>query len=147
MSWNYILAISFEIYYRMRNPYTVNFGGRSRLYHIFSQVTGWTVGIILISSPHNNGSSMMQTCFVENHSKFELFVLFPICVHVPIIVFLSVHCGMNIRGVPHLKFLWVHIRVCLVFFLSWAPSLVSQGLTYSKFYLNVPEWFEIVRVI
>ena len=143
--WNYQVAISIELYMRMRRPYTVNFGNRSKIYHIVSQSIGIATFIILVLSSDNNGESIMLTCFIQDKTRYEFVLTFPLCVHTPIIGVLSIYGFCFLRGVKNINTLWVHLRFCFVFILCWMPILIIHSLNYNEFNIFTPDWFMTVK--
>ena len=145
ISWNYIVAISYEIYYRLKHPYIVKLGSRTILYHIAAQLIAIVVFCVLMFADNNNGQSTMGTCFFESGSDYELLMFVPLVLHCPLVIYFGVVSAYYLWGKPHLQLFWVHVRVCIAFFLSSVLIIALHGLNYGPFEINLPSWMLAVR--
>ena len=135
MCWNYVLAITYEVYYRIKHPYTLNFEGRAKVYHTLSLLLSITYGVVLLINPADNGDSIIGTCFIDKNAFTGAL---PVYIHLAAITFLSIHTGISLWRVNDLHFLWIQLRFCIVFTATGIPSMLGHNFSYHIKNSNIP---------
>ena len=144
INWDYILCLSLEVLIKLKNPFNSNYKTRLLIYHLSSHLSSFVIFIILSSVSNNSGKSLMNTCFVEEQSGYELVVFIPVFIHAPVCIFTCLYAVWASWGSKHGTYARYHIYVVTVFSISWLPLGIAHGLEYERFHVTQPEWFTIV---
>lgn len=143
LSWDYTLFLSAEILLKILNPYKTGYKKRRIWYHTFAHLSSATIFIILMIS-ETNGNSVLDTCFVEEFSVYELLILIPALLHFPLcvgIIGYALYISHNTHYAIYLKY---HIMVVMTFSFCWVPIGIVHGLFYYRFHTILPEWYVYV---
>ena len=127
--WNYNLALSYEIYQKIRKPYIVSYYSRRVIYHVLSLGLAIPVFLILILD-NREGDSIMGTCLVEKNSWYEFIFFPPLVVHLPLclaVVTYSLKVLWKRKLENHILF---HAYVVLAYTLSWGPIAITHIISY-----------------
>ena len=144
LSWDYNVLLSIEILLKILNPHRTGYVRRRFWYHSISHLTSLAIFIALMVG-ENNGNSVLNTCFVESRTVYELVILIPAIVHFPVCIGITAYTfwlSHNTFYVPYLKY---HMVVVCVFAGCWLPPSLLHGLNYRGFGVQVPEWLAVVN--
>jgi hypothetical protein len=143
LSWNYILFLSIEICIKIKYPLICKDQVRTLAYHLISHFSSLTIFLILITGDQN-GESIIGTCFLQDQSVYELILLVPLILYLPVFVFVCGYtlylCRVNIYA-SKLKH---HVYIVIVFTLCWLPNSLVHGLNYKEFNISIENWCIIV---
>jgi hypothetical protein len=134
--WDYILCLSLEILIKIRDPLNTSHKRRMAFYHVFSHTTGLTVLCLLAIAKDNHGGSLVGTCFVRSQSIYELIVLVPIVVHMPVCLYVSCYIFWLTRKSEIASRLKHHNYVVFAFSVCWGINGIAHGLNYEGFRLH-----------
>ena len=134
LSWNYVLFLSVELIKKIKDPLKCNYKRRLMVYHILSHSSSLTVFICLIAVDNNNGQSLIHTCFVEKNSPYELIIMLPVIIHLPICLYICAWTIWYSLKNNHAALLRPHVNVVLAFSISWVPIGLAHGLSYPGFH-------------
>jgi hypothetical protein len=143
LSWDYNLLLSIEILLKILQPHKTGYSIRRIWYHCISHLTSFIVFLFCMLGD-NNGNSIMKTCFVQEKSVYELFVLVPALLHFPLCIIIIGYTIYISYGTFYLRYLNYHMLVVATFAFSWVPIAIVHGLNYYKFEYTVPEAFVVV---
>ena len=138
LCWNYILFLSIELIEKLKSPLKCYYKKRMWIFHIISHLSSFLVFITLATVPNNNGNSLVKTCFVQEKSFYELFIMFPLFIHFPICLYKCCFILWHSFNNENAVLLRPHIYVVLAFSITWVPNALAHGLNYSGFDLNPP---------
>ena len=146
LSWDYILFLSIEILIKLKDPLNCNYTTRILFYHLFSHISSLIIFIVLSAVSNNNGSSVINTCFVQQRSVYELLILVPALIHFPICLFVCCYTLWMSRYIKHSNYAAYHVYIVAAFCISWLPGSLAHGLQYRGFDLENIVWLDDVRV-
>ena len=143
VSWNYNLLLSIEILLKILNPHTTGYHTRRVWYQIVSHLTSLVVFIVLMSGD-NNGNSIMETCFVQDRSVYELVVVLPAIVHFPLCIGIICYTIWISYGTFYVNYLKYHMLVVIAFSIGWVPVSLVHWASYAELYEQIPFWVVLV---
>ena len=143
LSWDYTLLLSIEILQKILNPYNTGYKKRRIWYQVISHLTSLVVFIVLMTGD-NNGNSIMLTCFVENRSVYELFVLIPGLLHFPLCIGITGYTFWISYNTFYVSYLKYQMLVVVSFAIGWIPIAIVHGINYKNFHVDIPFWLLFV---
>lgn len=147
MSWDSILFLSLEILIKITDPFNCNYKKRMLIYHIVSQISGLAIFILLVSVDNNNGNSLIQTCFVQDKSAYNIIIGVPIILHFPICLYVCCYTIWIFKRSRYAKNLLHHVYVVIAFSIGWVPNAFLHGMNYKSFHLENIEVLDDVSYI
>jgi hypothetical protein len=144
LSWDYNLFISIEILLKVRNPHEESYKGRKFWYHFLAHLSSSAVFITLMLSG-TNGKSLLNTCFIEKETIYELVFVAPALFHFPLCMSLTFYTLYLSYGTHFKPYLFTHMLVVATFSVSWVSVALFHGISYLEGSKYPPEWFVYVK--
>ncbi|OMJ95176.1 hypothetical protein SteCoe_1553 [Stentor coeruleus] len=143
LSWNYTVFLSVEILIKMTNPCVTDYKKRTRWYHLISHALSICIFfVVAINYKHNNGKSIIKTCFVQKGSFLELIVIAPVFIHFPIATGLNGYTIYKFyRAKEIIDYLRYIIFVVIAFSIAWVPVAIVHGIQFDAFNIKTNDTF------
>ena len=136
LHWDYMLFLSLEILIKVKDPLNCKHNQRVKFYHIISNLLSLGIYIWLSVAKDNNGKSGLKTCFVEQESIYELLILVPSLIHLPVMIGICLYILWASRKLRHSSYAKHHIYVVTTFVITRIPVCLADGLNYEKFNID-----------
>ena len=136
LTWNYTLALSLEIFSKVRNPLRHSYRHKSWVYHSASQLSCIAL-TVAVGSTGASGIAVDNTCFIRDGSWAESLMLllvlfyFPLCVSLVIAAIRQMRHSPAVRSTLITRYMWFVIVCCILY----APSCLDHLLQLP--YINI----------
>ena len=129
LTWNYTLALSLEIFSKVRNPLRHSYRHKSWIYHSASHLSCIAL-TAAVGSTGASGIAVDNTCFIRDGSWAEsLMVLlvvfyFPLCLALVISAIRQMRHSPAVRSTLITRYMWFVLACCILY----APSCLDHLL-------------------